>query len=114
MAKLDYVELPVTSASETVEFYGAAFGWSFVRYGEEYAAHEEGPSHLGVDGTSDPKKTAGILPVIRVDDLEAALSAVVAAGGKVTQDIFAFPGGRRFHFTDPDGLELGCYEPATA
>ena len=98
MAKLDYVELPVTSANEGVKFYGDAFGWSFVRYRESYAAHEEGPCQLGVDGTDDPRKTVAILPVIRVDDLEAAHASVLAAGGQITQKIFAFPGGRRFHF----------------
>jgi predicted enzyme related to lactoylglutathione lyase len=33
----------------------------------------------------------------------------VAAGGEVTVPIFAFPGGRRFHFRDPAGNELGAF-----
>lgn len=114
MAKLDYVELPVKSAGNAVKFYGDAFGWDFTRYGPDYAAHEGGPSHLGIDGTDDPKKTAAILPVIRVDNLEDAYASVVSAGGTITQEIFDFPGGSRFHFSDPEGLELGCYEPAAA
>lgn len=114
MARLDYVELPVKSAKAATKFYGAAFGWSFTDYGPDYAAHEDGPSHLGIDGTDDPNKTAAILPVIRVDNLEDAHASVVSAGGTITQEIFDFPGGRRFHFKDPDGLELGCYEPSAA
>lgn len=113
MAQLDYVELPVVSASKQVAFYGAAFGWNFTAYGDDYAAHEEGPCQLAFNGT-DHHRTAAILPVIRVDDIEAACAAVQAAGGMITMPIFDFPGGRRFHFSDPEGMELGCYEPAEA
>ncbi len=45
------------------------------------------------------------LPVIEVTDLEATRAAVTAAGAAVTQPIFSFPGGRRFHFLDPSGNE---------
>lgn len=108
MAVLNYVELPVGSAAASVKFYGDAFGWSFTRYGSDYAAHEGGPCEMGLDGTQG-EKTAHILPVIEVENLEAARDAVLAAGGAISCDIFAFPGGRRFHFTDPDGLELAVY-----
>jgi predicted enzyme related to lactoylglutathione lyase len=46
------------------------------------------------------------LAVIAVDDLEAALAAVQKAGGTIVKPIFGFPGGRRFHFLDPNGNEL--------
>jgi len=46
--------------------------------------------------------------VIDVDDLEAALAAVTAAGATIVRPIFAFPGGRRFQFLDPAGNELAC------
>jgi predicted enzyme related to lactoylglutathione lyase len=48
------------------------------------------------------------LPVIEVDDLEAALKAVEAAGGRIVRPIFTFPGGRRFHAADPSGNEIAC------
>ena len=51
------------------------------------------------------------LPVIRVEDLDATLASVEAAGGVVTVPIFAFPGGRRFHFRDVDGHELAAMQP---
>lgn len=110
VAVLDYVELPVGSAPEACTFYGDAFGWSFTAYGEDYAAHEGGPCQLGIDGTKDAKKTPAILPVIRVEDLEAVQSSVISAGGTIVQEIFAFPGGRRFHFRDPQGNVLGVYQ----
>lgn len=108
MAKLNYVELPVASSAASIDFYGAAFGWRFTRYGPDYAAHEEGPADFALNGADD-HRTAAILPVVEVQDLEGTFAAVKAAGGHITRDIFGFPGGRRFHFTDPDGLELGVY-----
>jgi len=34
---------------------------------------------------------------------------VIGAGGRITRDVFSFPGGRRFHFTDPAGNELAVW-----
>ena len=114
MAVLDYVELPVGSVAGQQAFYGKAFGWSFTGYGPDYAAHEDGPCQLGLNGVEEAggRRSAGILPVIRVEDIEAARDAVIAAGGAITIAIFDFPGGKRFHFTDPEGLELAAYQPA--
>jgi predicted enzyme related to lactoylglutathione lyase len=47
--------------------------------------------------------------VIYSSDLEATQQAVRAAGGTITRPIFSFPGGRRFHFTDPSGNELAVW-----
>jgi hypothetical protein len=52
------------------------------------------------------------LPVIQVDDLDAAAAAVEAAGGDISRPIFSFPGGRRFHFRDPSGNELAVWQLA--
>ena len=109
MAKIDYLELPVADAGRAKAFYSAAFGWSFTDFGPTYAATTSGDSDLGFQ--ADPaQKTAAALPVIEVDDLEGAQAAVEAAGGAITQPIFAFPGGRRFHFRDPDGHELAAMQ----
>ena len=106
MARMNYLELPVADPRRAKAFYGAAFGFAFTDFGPTYAATTTGDTDIGfqADGA---QKTAAPLPVIEVDDVEAALAAVQAAGGTVTQAIFAFPGGRRFHFRDPDGHELG-------
>jgi hypothetical protein len=51
------------------------------------------------------------LTVIDTGDLLVAMEKrVVAAGGRITLPIFAFPGGRRFHFTDPAGNELAVMQ----
>ena len=109
MARLNYVELPVGDTQRAKAFYGAAFGWAFSDFGPSYAATTTGDTDVGFQ--ADPEqKTAAALPVIEVADVDAALVGVEAAGGRVTVPIFAFPGGRRFQFADPDGHELAVMQ----
>ena len=112
MARIDYVELPSATAHElTRAFYSKAFGWQFTNFGPDYAATVTGDVDLGLQG--DPSDgISAPLPVIRVDDLEAAFDAVTKAGGVIAKPIFAFPGGRRFHFIDPGGNELAVWQSA--
>jgi len=110
--KIDYVELPGGSDLPAVKsFYQSAFGWSFVDYGPTYAAFENG----GMDGGFDADPETGVkkpLVVLFATDLEAMEAKVTAAGGVISVPIFAFPGGRRFHFTDPAGNELAVFSEA--
>jgi predicted enzyme related to lactoylglutathione lyase len=110
MARIDYVELPSATAHElTRAFYSRAFGWRFTDFGPDYSATTTGDVDLGLQG--DPSGAlAAPLPVIRVDDLEAAFDAVTNAGGTIARPIFSFPGGRRFHFIDPSGSELAVWQ----
>lgn len=110
MAILDYVELPVTSVERQKQFYSEVFGWSFRSYGDSYAAYEDGPCQFALNGTGE-HQGASALPVVRVQDIAAAREAVIAAGGTITLDIFEFPGGKRFHFSDPEGAQMAAYMP---
>lgn len=108
-ARIDYVELPSATAHElTRSFYTKAFGWTFTDFGPDYAATGTGDVDVGLNGQHDEALSAP-LPVIRVDDLEAALDAVIKAGGTIAKPIFSFPGGRRFQFIDPSGSELAVW-----
>lgn len=108
-ARIDYVELPSATAHElTRGFYSKAFGWDFTDYGPDYAATTNETVDVGLNGQTG-EALAAPLPVVRVDDLEAALDAVVKAGGTIARPIFSFPGGRRFHFVDPSGSELAVW-----
>lgn len=104
---IDYLELPGGDLPTVKGFYQAAFGWTFVDYGPEYASFQE----AGLDGGFDAQADAVTrpLPVLYADDLEAMLARVEAAGGKIIKPIFSFPGGRRFHFADPAGNELAVW-----
>ena len=107
-ARIDFIELPCPATAPAQAFYAAAFGMSFTAFGPTYACTMTGDVDLGVQ--ADPSEaSAAPLPVIRVDDLEATLVAVVAAGATITRPVFSFPGGRRFHFRDPAGNELAAW-----
>lgn len=114
--KINYVEMPSRDLEATKRFFTAAFGWSFVDYGPEYVAIE----NAGLDGgffKSDKVATTrdgSVLVVLYSADLEATLEKVEASGGVVVRDIFSFPGGRRFHFADPNGNEYAVWSEAGA
>lgn len=110
-ARLNYLELPVGNVAGVKRFYADAFGWTFADFGSSYAATTTGDTDVGLQGDR-AEATARLLPVIQVDDLDATLHAIEAAGGTVTVPVFTFPGGRRFHFRDPAGHELAAMQPA--
>ncbi|SIQ15491.1 hypothetical protein SAMN05880582_101934 [Rhizobium sp. RU20A] len=107
--RIDYVEFNVADIARAKAFYGAVFGWSFVDYGPAYCEFRDGRLAGGFTTTAPVKATGGPLVILYTDDLEAAEARVRSAGGTVSVPIFAFPGGRRFHFTDPDGYELAVW-----
>ncbi|MGQ0659832.1 VOC family protein [Sphingosinicella sp.] len=106
-SRLNYVELPVGDIGAARQFYEKAFGWSLTGFGPTYAATMSGDTDIGLQGDK-AEATKAPLAVIEVDDLEAALDAIWGTGGTIVRSIFAFPGGRRFHFLDPAGNELAC------
>ena len=107
MARLNYVELPVGDVAASRAFFERVFGWTMIEFAPTYAATLTGDTDIGLQG--DPQEATGApLPVIEVEDLEATLAAVEAAGATIVRPIFAFPGGRRFQFLDPSGNELAC------
>jgi len=109
----NYIELPATDLKPMKAFYGAAFDWTFQDWGETYVAIHGAGVDGGFDADSDRKPTKhGALVILHSDDLYASEQSVIAAGGKITVPIFSFPGGQRFHFTDPSGNELGVWTAA--
>ena len=109
--KLNYVEFAARDLPATKSFFEKAFAWAFVDYGPEYTAF----TGQGLDGgffraslCSTPA-TGGALLVFYSADLEATLAKVEAAGGHVVKPVFDFPGGRRFHFTEPSGNEFAVW-----
>jgi predicted enzyme related to lactoylglutathione lyase len=104
--RIDYVEMPGGDLPATKRFYTEAFDWRFTDYGPGYAAFDE-----GLDGGfwADAEAAAKPVIILFARDLEAMEAKVRAAGGEIVKPIFAFPGGRRFHFTDPAGNELAVW-----
>ena len=109
--RIDYIEFPAIDVTKTKAFYQAAFGWKFTDYGPDYTSFEDGRITGGFRSDADsPKPTReGVLVVIYADDLEATQRSITKAGGVIVKPTFDFPGGRRFHFTDPSGNELAVW-----
>lgn len=105
---IDYIEFTVTDVAASKKFYAAAFGWTFNDYGPDYAGiagEDREPGGL----TRGTPKPGGPLVVLYSKDLVKTHAAVKQAGGTITKDIFEFPGGKRFEFTDPSGNALGVW-----
>ena len=107
--KIDYLEMsaPGATLDAVKAFYSNAFGWTFTDYGPTYSAFDEGLEG-GFEATK-PDEAAQPLPVLYSQNLEETLAAVEDAGATIVRPIFSFPGGRRFHFTDPAGNELAVW-----
>ncbi len=109
--KIDYIELPAADLDAVEAFYSKAFGWTFTDYGPEYRAFSDEKLDGGFRCAELRSRAdeGGALVILYAKDLEGTRDRVVEAGGAIHQDIFSFPGGRRFHFLDPNGNELAVW-----
>jgi predicted enzyme related to lactoylglutathione lyase len=106
--RIDNIEFNVADIARSKDFYGKAFGWNFTDYGPEYCEFNDGRITGGLT-TIGPVKTGGPLVILYADDLEGTQKRLEGLGAPIVKPIFSFPGGRRFHFTDPDGYELAVW-----
>lgn len=106
--KIDNIEFNVSDIARSKTFYGGAFGWTFVDYGPTYTEFSDGRLTGGFT-TGEPVRPGGPLVILYADDLDATQQRLKALGAVITRETFSFPGGRRFHFTDPDGYELAVW-----
>lgn len=109
--KINYVEFPANNLTQTKAFFERVFAWNFVDYGPEYTAF----SNQGLDGGfyqspnfSRVEKGSALI-IFYSQDLSATFAKIEKFGGSITQPIFTFPGGRRFHFTEPSGNEFAVW-----
>ncbi len=109
--KINYIEFPAKDIAATKSFFISVFGWRFVDYGPEYTAFFD----AGIDGgffKSDltvSTDRGSALIVFYSAALETTLTRIENAGGVIIKPIFSFPGGRRFHFKDPNGNEYAVW-----
>lgn len=109
--KIDYVEFPAKDLAATKLFFNTVFGWSFEDYGPEYIAF----SNQGLDGgfflssKVSSAESGSALIVFYSDNLEQTQAKIEQAGGSILKPIYDFPGGRRFHFSDPNGNEYAVW-----
>ena len=109
--KINYVEFPSNDLSRTKHFFMEVFDWSFQDFGPEYTSYE----NQGVDGgffkadMHSSTSNGAALVIFYSQDLEATQKKIEQAGGNIIKPIYSFPGGRRFHFTEPCGNEFAVW-----
>lgn len=109
--KINYVEFPAKDIETAKSFFTTVFDWSFVDYGPDYTSF----SNQGIDGgffkseLAAATETGSALIVFYSEALERTQAKIETAGGSILKPIFAFPGGRRFHFADPNGNEYAVW-----
>ena len=109
--KINYIEFPSRDLLLTKAFFTKVFAWEFEDFGDQYTAF----SNQGLDGgfylsdkCSNADKGSALL-VFYSQRLTETQHKIEQAGGTITQPIFAFPGGKRFHFTEPCGNEMAVW-----
>ena len=110
--RIDYVEIPVTDVPRARAFFEAMFGWTFREWGDDYLSFSDGRLNGGIRKSDEPAPASGVLLVFYSADLERDVGRVKELGGTISQEIFSFPGGRRFHFVDPAGTEFAIWSDA--
>jgi predicted enzyme related to lactoylglutathione lyase len=106
-AQIQYIEFLSKDLQVAKRFYSECFDWVFTDYGPDYTSF--GGDYVDGGFTTGKPVNGTVLVILYSDDIEATKNKVINAGGKIVKDIFSFPGGKRFHFTDFDGYELAVW-----
>jgi len=106
--RVDYIEFPATDIEDTKRFYSEIFGWEFTDYGPDYTSFTDGRLNGGF-AMASAVAAGGPLVVLYATNLEEIEARIPDSGGRIVRATFEFPGGRRFHFTDPSGNELAVW-----
>lgn len=105
---INYIEFKAKNLEEIKSFYNKCFDWTFVDYGPTYVAFSESGLEGGFEKTED-EIVNGVLVILYHNNLESVKNTILKSNGKISKDIFSFPGGKRFHFVDPAGNELAVW-----
>ena len=105
--KINYLEIPSKNLKITKDFFIKAFNWNFVDYGSEYISFSNEDIDRGFykSDLSISIHNGDMLIVFYSNNLTKTQFKIIDAGGLILKNIFDFPGGRRFHFADPNGNE---------
>jgi predicted enzyme related to lactoylglutathione lyase len=120
--KVIWTELMTRDVAGAKAYYGAVCGWRFetmpMMDGTDYhLGMRDGVPVIGMMDMTDMDHLKGAPPYwfsyFAVDDVDAAVAATTAAGGKVLRAPFEVPGtGRIALLEDPTGAAMGLMTPA--
>jgi len=109
--KINYVEFPASDIKAAKIFFEKVFGWTFTDYGPDYTSF----SNSGVNGgffksdTFSSTRNGSALIVLFSENITGTRQKVIQNGGTIIKPLFSFPGGRRFHFSDPNRNEFAVW-----
>ena len=102
---------PVADLTKAKDVYTALLGTPPQVDSEYYVGYDVAGQHIGLVPAGGPQAMASPVAYWHVDDIEAKLAEVTAAGGIVQQAANEVGGGRLVAtFTDADGNVLGLVQ----
>jgi predicted enzyme related to lactoylglutathione lyase len=113
--KICYIEMPATDISASASFYKNAFNWNIRKRGDGATAFDDTTGEVSGAWVLNRKAMTevGLLFYIMVDNIETAIEAVTANGGKIVQPVGMDAPEITARFSDPAGNIIGLYqEPA--
>jgi catechol 2,3-dioxygenase-like lactoylglutathione lyase family enzyme len=117
------VRYQVHDVDRAIGFYTRHLGFETKQHsGSMFATIQRGDLHLFLSGpgssgsrpTPDGKRQepgGWNRIVVYVDDLDATVAALRAAGTRFRNDVESGPGGRQIQIEDPDGNPIELHEP---
>jgi predicted enzyme related to lactoylglutathione lyase len=109
-SSINYIEFPLTKIDATKVFYNKVFNWVLTDWGPNYISFDGAGVEGGFNGFDDAQVSGpGVLVVLYAENLSQKAKEVTDAGGDIIKPIYDFPGGKRFHFLDPNGNELAVW-----
>jgi predicted enzyme related to lactoylglutathione lyase len=108
-----HFEIPIDDSERAVQFYERAFGWRLDQFGPvEYWTTTAGEGEcIGGALTMRNDEVPALMFYIQVDDIDAALAQIEAAGGARLTDRMPIPGvGWSAHFRDSEGNRVGLFQ----
>jgi predicted enzyme related to lactoylglutathione lyase len=113
--KVCYIEIPAIEIGSSATFYKKVFGWQTRQRGDGSLAFDDTVGEVSGTWVTGRKASTepGLLIYIWVDNVAAALEAVVANGGKVVQPIGMDAPEITARFSDLAGNVIGLYQEPT-
>lgn len=110
-----HFDVPIDDPARAGAFYAAVFDWSVTPWGPipywpMTTGTEPGP---GAEGALTPRSDApeGVVVYVGVDDIDAALARVTAAGGEIVAGRMPIPTvGWTARFRDSEGNLMGLFQ----